>query len=117
MLRIKLNSQSPATGLVAVMLMTMVATTFATAQTGLQAHLAVSSPPPGEITAYKLPSTTETSPGLTTLGVGQPAYPEAQIRPSWCHQGIDQQAGRFGGAITESPLGAGIPTLSPRMAP
>ena len=72
MLRISRKSQTRGepSGLMAAALMTMIATTLAPAQTGLQVQLAVRPLTPGEITAYKLPSTTETSAGLTTFGVG-----------------------------------------------
>jgi hypothetical protein len=120
--RIKFNLQSRATptGLVAVVLMTMVVTTLANAQTGLQVNLAARPLTPGEITAYKLPSTTETSPGLTTIGVGQPAYLEAQIDIGIAASDIKSvtweltsRPAASAAAIADSPLGPSVPVFEP----
>jgi len=122
MLRINTKSHlrgEPA-GLMAVALMTMAVTTLANAQTGLQVQLAARPLTPGEITACKLPSTTETSAGLTTLGVGQPAYLEAQIDigiatsditgVTWA---LTSRPAGSAAAITDSPLGTSIPVFEP----
>src|SRR5215469_9776127 len=70
------------TGILAIVLFAMAATTMANAQTSFQSYLIARPLTPGEITNFKLPSTTETSSGNTTIGVGQPAYLEAQTDTS-----------------------------------
>ena len=67
------------TGPLAVVVLIMVATTMAYAQTNLQATLALRPLTAGEIATYGLPATTESSIGLTTVGIGQAAYLEAQV--------------------------------------
>ena len=64
-----------------VVLLAMAAATIASAQTPapLQAKLAVRPVTRGDIAAFKLPSTTQVSAGLKTVGLGQPLYLEAQI--------------------------------------
>jgi cytochrome c1 len=107
-------------GILAVVLLTMAATTIANAQTTLQTHLIARPLTPGEISTYKLPSTTETSPGLTTVGVGQPAYLEAQVPLTVAASDITGVTWQLtmkpaGSAATigNSPLGANIPVYEP----
>src|SRR5689334_1958377 len=67
-------------GLMAAVLMAVAAPTAVYAQTTpLNAKLALRPVTRGDIAAYKLASTTQTSAGLTTVGLGQPAYAEVQI--------------------------------------
>lgn len=67
------------TGLTTVALMTVAATTTLTGQTAMPPRLAARPLTPGEISANKLPSTTEVSGGLTTVSVGEAVYLEADI--------------------------------------
>src|SRR5690242_21224728 len=55
------------------------ATITARAQTPLQAQLSVRPVTNDDIAANKLPSTVQKSGGLTTVGLGQPAYLEARV--------------------------------------
>ena len=66
------------TGLLAVLLAVAAATT-AIAQTTPVAKIAARPLSRDDIAAYKLPSTLELTAGLFTIGVGQPAYLEAQL--------------------------------------
>src|SRR3954471_3465623 len=67
-------------GLLAVMLLTVGVTAPALAQTTttLQAKIALRPLTRGDIAAFKLPSTLQISAGLTTIGIGEPAYLEVQ---------------------------------------
>src|SRR5690348_3121251 len=107
-------------GLLALVLMAVAGPVTVNAQTPLQADLALRPLMPEEITAYKLPATTETSPGLTTLGLGQPAYLEAQVNlaipateivnVTW--EVTSRPAGSKA-VIADSPLGPGVPVFEP----
>ncbi len=66
------------TCLIAVLL-AAVATTTVIAQTTLQAQLSLRAMTRDDLAAYGLPSTTELTGGLTTVGVGQPAHIEALV--------------------------------------
>ena len=61
------------TGISGVLVTAIVAASIANAQIPLQAKLALRPVTPGEISTNKLPATTETSPGLINVGLGQPA--------------------------------------------
>ncbi|MGO8765770.1 MAG: hypothetical protein ACLQSR_11640 [Limisphaerales bacterium] len=73
---------------------------------------------PGEISKYGLPSGTEASGGLATVGVGQPVYLEADVplgatnvlSVNWtlAHRPILSSA-----TLTNSPLGANVPVYEP----
>ena len=76
---LKLSKRRTPTGLLAVVLLTVVVATAVYAQINLQAKLVLRPVTSGEISAYKLPSTTEMSVGLTTVGVGQAAYLEMDV--------------------------------------
>ena len=70
------------TGLVTLALIVLAATTTLTAQTTVLApRLAPRAVSAGDVsnTAYKLPSTTEYSSGLTTIAIGEPVYLEVQV--------------------------------------
>lgn len=66
-------------GLWAVALIAVAAIGTARAQTPLQGRLLLRPISNDDIAAYKLPSTTQRSGGLSTIGIGQPAYLEAQV--------------------------------------
>ena len=111
------------TCLMAVALMTMVAAiTASAAATALNGQLVLRPLTPGDVTNYKLPSTTENSGGLNTVGVGTPVYLEAEVniaiaRFQHCqrHLGSDQHtAGSFARRrLTTSPLGTNVPVYDP----
>ena len=68
-----------ALGLLAVFLVAVAAATAVHAQTALQGQIIARPLSNDDIAAYKLPATAERSAGLATVGIGQPAYLEAQI--------------------------------------
>jgi len=109
------------TCLKAVGLMTMVAAITANAATppappALNGQLVLRPVTPGDVTVYKLPSTTENSGGLTTVGVGTPVYLEAEMNKvipaanivtvTWTLTNAPQFSTA---ALTASPLGTNIP--------
>lgn len=66
------------TGVVALLLIAGAAST-AYAQTTLQAQLALRPLTTDDVTIYKLPATAQLSSGLSTVGLGQPAYLQALV--------------------------------------
>ena len=107
-------------GLSAVALMAVAATTTLNAQTVMQPRLVVRALTNGDIATYKLPSTTQVSGGLNTVGLGEPLYLEVQVDASI-------PASQMGGTIwtlttkpsgstatlATSPLGSGVPIAEP----
>jgi hypothetical protein len=103
-----------------VALMAVAATTTLSAQTTMTPRLALRAVTDGDIAKYKLPSTTQISGGLGTVGLGEPLYMEVQVD-------IGIAASKLGGvtwAIVEapsgstaklvaSPLGASLPIAEP----
>ena len=105
--------------LLALMLLA-VATTTANAQTPLQAQVALRPLSPEEITNYKLPATTQKSAGLTTLGLGEPAYLEAQVNSAFADSDIvgvtwtlTLKPSGSAAKIETSPLGGAVPLFEP----
>ena len=92
-------------GLSAVALMAVAATTTLSAQTTaatLAPRLALRAVTPGDIATYKLPSTSQVSGGLGTVGLGEPLYMEVQVDATIA-------ASTLGGvtwAISEAPSGS-----------
>ena len=75
---------------------------------------------PGNITVYGLPATTETSGGLNTIGIGMPAYLEADVNKTIAPSNIVSVTwaitSRPLGSVTyltNSPLGANVPLYEP----
>jgi hypothetical protein len=107
-------------GVLALALLAVAATTTLSAQTIQAPRLALRAVTPGDISTYSLPSTTQVSGGLGTVGLGEPLYLEVQVD-------ISYPASQLGGvtwAISEapsgstatlaaSPLGAKIPIAEP----
>jgi hypothetical protein len=101
-------------------LITMFAAITASAATALTGQLALRPLTPGDVTNYKLPSTIENSAGINTIGVGTPAYLEAEVNiaiaPSnivsvtWSltNTPVSSQA-----TFTPSPLGTNVPVYDP----
>jgi hypothetical protein len=109
------------TGLMAVVLMTLVAmTASAAAPPTLNGQLVLRPLTPGDVTVYKLPSTIENSGGLNTVGIGTPVYLEAEfniaipasniVSVTWALTNIPP----FSAAVlTSSPLSNNIPVYDP----
>jgi hypothetical protein len=109
----------PPIGLLALVLITLAAVFTAEAQTTLAPQLILRPVSNDDISAYKLPSTTQRSGGLTTVGLGQPAYLEVLVDKSipapqiggvvWTVAGpADSTA-----ALEDGPLGANVPSYEP----
>ncbi len=108
--------------LIGVLLAVIVAAPLVSAQTQipLNARLVLRPLTPGEISTYKLPSTTESSPGTNNIGLGQPAYLEVDINlavPASDIVGVTWSLvslpGGSNASITTSPLPAAIPVFEP----
>ena len=90
------------------------------AQTALQAQISVRPLTPNDITDYKLAATTQKSAGLSTVGLGQPAYLEAQVNIAISAEDIagvtwaltSKPAGSKA-ELADSPLGTGVPIFEP----
>jgi hypothetical protein len=109
------------TRLLAVLLLTLLAATTASAA-ALNARLVLRPVTPGDIsnTNNALASTTETSPGLNTLGIGSPAYLEAQVDIAISPADITNvtfvltsKPVLSEAIVTNSPLGMNIPVYGP----
>jgi hypothetical protein len=104
----------------ALVLLAGVATTAVNAQTNLQAQLVLRPVSTGDITNYKLPSTTEVSGGLSTVGIGQAVYLDANVNiavPASDISGVvwtltSKPSGSQAG-IGTSPLGPNVPIFEP----
>jgi hypothetical protein len=108
-------------GLLAAVLMAVAAPATVDAQPApLNADLTLRPLTAAEITAYKLPSTTQKSPGLTTVAVGVPAYLELQINNAiqstdiagviWT---LTYKPNGSAAVLEDSPLGADVPLFEP----
>jgi len=104
------------TVLAAVMLVTMAA--VVTVGAAYPPQIVLRPLTPGDIsTAYKLPSTTESSPGISTIGIGSPAYLEAEVDLTIAPSNIISvtwalsltNAPGSHAFLTNSPLGANVP--------
>ena len=110
------------TCLLAVALTTMVAaiTASAAAPPTLQGQIVLRPVTPGDVTNYKLPATTETSPGLATVGIGMPVYLEAEVNiaipaanivsVTWVLTNRPAFSSAF---LTNTPLPASVPVYEP----
>jgi len=104
----------------ALALLVLLASSAAFAQTALQAQLSLRPVTRDDIAAYKLPSTTQASAGLTTIGLGQPAYLDLMINSAipadqitgvtWTLTG--KPAGS-NAALADSPLGPEVLAFEP----
>jgi len=107
-------------GVSGILFLLILAASLVNAQIALQATLALRPVTPGEISSYKLPSTTESSPGTINVGLGQPAYLEVEINiavPASDVVGVtwtllNQPAGSKA-VIASSPLVASMPVFEP----
>src|SRR5690348_16616468 len=120
MVRYRTSFAKPA-GLLAAVLIAVAAPTTVTAQPApLNAHLALRPLTRGDIAAYKLDSTLQTSGGLTTVAVGTPAYLETQINSAIGDKDIagviwklTAQPKNSTAALEDSPLTANVPLYEP----
>ncbi len=108
------------TRLLALLVVTAVAATTLCAQTPLQAQLVLRPLTPDEITNYKLASTMQRSGGLSTVGLGQPAYLEALINsaiPAGEISGVTweltNKPSTSKATLADSPLGPDVPSFEP----
>src|ERR1035437_9422937 len=109
------------TCLMGVVLITIVAATSASAATPtLTPQLVLRPLTPGDVTIYKLPSTTEVSGGLSTVGVGTAVYLEAEVNiaipatdilsVTWV---LTNTPGGSAATLTTSPPGMNVPVYEP----
>ncbi len=106
-------------GLTAVLPLLLIATA-ARADTALQPRLTVRPVTRGDIAAYKLPATTQTSGGLYTVGLGQPLYLELQLDAAIPASDITDvkwllmmKPATSKAALVDSPLGKEVPVFEP----
>jgi hypothetical protein len=104
--------------LAAVALMTLVAAITASAASppALTPLIVLRPLTPGDVTNYKLPSTTENSGGLNTVGVGTPVYLEAEVNSAIAPSNIVSVTWVLTNtpilsktALAASPLGTNVP--------
>ena len=104
-------------GLMAVALTTMVAAmTASAAAPALNGRLVLRPVTPGDVTVYKLPSMTENSGGLNTVGIGTPVYLEAEVNIAIASSNITSVTWVLtnkpilsAATFTSSPLGTNVP--------
>jgi Zn finger protein HypA/HybF involved in hydrogenase expression len=116
------HTKKAATCLMAVGLITMVAAITASAASApaLTGQIALRALTPEDKTLYSLPSTLEVSGGLSTIGVGTPAYLEAEVNIAIAASNIvsvtwvltNQPYGSVA-TLTNSPLGPNVPIYEP----
>ncbi len=121
-MKLKNSIKKMPTCLMAVALMTMAAAMTASAASPptLQGRIVRRPVTPGDVTKYKLASTTEVSGGLSTVGVGTPIYLEAEasiaipasniVSVTW---GLTTQPIGSVATFTDSPLGTNVPVYDP----
>src|SRR5579871_3715851 len=109
-----------ALGLLAMLLMAVVAATAVHAQTTLQGQIVARPMSNDDRAAYSLPAAVENSGGLATVGLGQPAYLEAEIDinvPASDITGVTWTlSGKPSGStatLADSPLGNNVPIWEP----
>ncbi|MGA2119766.1 MAG: multiheme c-type cytochrome [Bryobacteraceae bacterium] len=100
--------------------MAVVATTTLSAQTVLAPRLVVRALTNGDISSYKLPSTTQLSGGLNTVALGEPLYLEVQVDISYSASQISPvvwtlttKPATSTAALVASPLGSNVPIAEP----
>src|ERR1700677_4128911 len=93
----------------------MVATTYA-ALPALTPQIILRPVTPGDIGRYGLPTSTETSGGLTTVGLGTPVYLETEISSTYPLSGVSNVTWTLTSVpttsvayLTNSPLGTNVP--------
>jgi len=119
-MRIEHSNLSRPGGLAAAALLALAVVTTTATAAPLQGTLRLRPVTPSDVKDYALPTGTQTSAGLTTIGVGQPAYLEAQISLAipvsdivsvdWV---LTNKPPGSTAALVTSPLGANVPVYSP----
>ncbi len=104
----------------AAALLTMVAVPTAKAQTNLQPQIVLRPLTAVDVSTYGLPSTSELSGGLDTIGVGTPAYLEVEVNTNFPATNIvsvvwaiTNKPGISLAGLTNSPLGTNVPIYEP----
>jgi hypothetical protein len=118
--RVKQRLPRALAGLLAVALLAVAATTTLSAQTTMAPRLVVRALTNGDIANYNLPSTTQISGGLETVGLGEPLYLEVQVDigiPAQQIAGViwsitDKPSGSTA-TLASSPLGSNVPIAEP----
>src|SRR5262245_30251416 len=110
-------------GLLTLALIAVAAMTTVYAQTtttALQPRLAARPISSGDVSVYKLPSTTEYSSGLNTIAIGEPAYLEVQLDatiPAAKITGVTwtltMQPSASKATLADSPLTSAVPIDEP----
>jgi hypothetical protein len=97
----------------------LVAITASAATSVLPSQIVLRPLTPGDVSAYKLPSTTEVSGGLNNVGVGTAVYLEAEVSSTIAASNIVSVTWSLtatppgsAAAFTNSPLGANVPVYS-----
>jgi len=106
--------------LLAVALMALAAVTTAKAQTNLQPQIVLRPLTAVDRTTYGLPSSTELSGGLSTVGVGTAVYLEVEVNTNFPASNITNvtwsliaKPGGSAAFLTNSPLGTNVPIYEP----
>ena len=110
-----------AAALMAVVFMAMAATvTASAATTPINGQIIARPLTPGDVTTYGLPSTTENSGGLTTVGIGTPVYLEVEVTTNTPAATITNvtwslKSKPLGSTavLTTNPLGTNVPVYEP----
>ncbi len=107
-------------GLWAVVLLMWAVLAPVQAQTTLQGQLVLRPLSNDDIAAYTLPASTQRSGGLSTVGLGQPAYLEAQVSNSIAAKdiaGVDwaltSKPSSSKATLVDDPLGPKVPSFEP----
>jgi hypothetical protein len=100
--------------------MAVAATTTLSAQTVMAPRLVVRALTNGDISTYQLPSTTQNSGGLNTVGLGEPLYLEVQVDISYTASQVSPvvwslttKPATSTAALVASPLGSNVPIAEP----
>jgi hypothetical protein len=119
-MKMKPTKKRVALGLWAAALLSLSSIPSMQAATALQAQLLPRPVTPGDVSRYKLPPATEVSGGLTTIGIGQPFYLEAEVNiaipatdilsVTWA---VTNQPLLSVAAPAPSPLGTNVPVYEP----
>jgi Cytochrome c554 and c-prime len=104
----------------AAVLVAVVTATAVNAQTTLQPQIVLRPLTSVDVSTYGLPSSTEISGGLSTIGIGTPAYLEVEVSSGFPASNIvsvawaitSKPAGSVA-ALQASPLGANVPIYEP----
>lgn len=107
-------------GLPALAFLSATAVTTAQAQTAPQVQLQLRAVSNDDIAAYKLPSTTQRSAGITTVGLGQPGYLEALVDASVAASDIGgvtwtltKKPANSNAVLEDGPMNASVPPYEP----